>query len=212
MSGIVTGFAARKLGNEFEQRVAASFPAYAAAGRAFLDFMPVPTVPCHQRMNGLPLWIRKGKAPYDVYGFAPTTIEGATFVMPARRLHGSGPITIAQMIGAECKATDAPKDSLPIRQDGEGGGSGLQEHQLQALALLATNGGRAFVLWDNGGEYGRIGNDQILYAAGVYTASRQSEARGKGRGANGSRSIRWEQFERFDYANVGGTVCLDWLN
>jgi hypothetical protein len=118
---------------------------------------------------------------------------------------------VAIMVGAELKASGEPETSIPLvkpKQDGHG----IEAHQLDALALLARMGGIARIVWDNGGEIGVLRNEGILAAHAIFMASLASEDRGKGKGLVGSRSIKWERFEKVDHAaNIGGTVTVDWL-
>ncbi len=46
----------------------------------------------------------------------------------------------------------------------------------------------------------------------IFDASLQSEVRGKGKGPNDAHSIEWDSFEKVGYSNVGGIICIDWLN
>jgi hypothetical protein len=195
---VFQGITNRKAGNEFEKRIEPSFKAYAQINRARLDFMPLPMTPCglrHPKMQ-MPLYIPKGKAPFDVYGFAPKTIVGKPYAI---------------FVGAELKTTAKPEVSLPIVAEG-GHASGLAFHQLSALALVAMLGGIARVVWDNGGVIGVLENEAILHHSLVYQHSRSSEAAGKGTGPRGSRSIQWSAFKEINQvANVGGNLIIDWL-
>jgi hypothetical protein len=57
------------------------------------------------------------------------------------------PVTnLAQMVGAELKSTSKHEASLSIVKP-KCDGSGLEFHQLDALALLARMGGIARVVW-----------------------------------------------------------------
>lgn len=197
------GIAARDTGVAFEKQIEQSFEAYAKIGRAYLDFMPVPMSPCGRRgAHGEPLYIPKGKAPFDVYGYAPAHPPVGTAQAPESQF--------AVFVGAELKASSKPETSLPIVKP-DSHASGLAYHQLAALAQIARFGGIARIVWDNGGQIGVLANDAILAAHAIYEASFQSELRGNGRGATGSRSIKWEHFRAVDHANIGGTLCMDWL-
>jgi hypothetical protein len=209
MSSFLQGAAARDTGTDFEKEISKSFQAYAKIGRAYLDFMPLPMSPCGIRHphTKAPLYIPKGKAPFDVYGHAPVQLTNA----PAGALEpGAKILPVALFVGAELKATSEPETSLPIVKPDKHA-SGIAYHQLAALALVARMGGIARIVWDNGGQIGVLREEAIMAAHVIYDASLQSEVRGKGKGPNGSRSIKWESFEKVDYANVGGTVCIDWL-
>jgi hypothetical protein len=206
MSTFQQGMEARKTGTGFEARIGDSFEAYAKTSRAFLDFMPLPMTPCGMRhpRTKAPLYIPKGKAPFDIYGFAPqqyaagTAPDGAAEIVP-----------VAVMVGAECKATGEPETSLAIVKAGTHA-SGLAQHQLEALALLAKLGGIARVIWDNGGQVGVLKEGGIIYAERVFQMAISAELAGK-KAAHGSKSIPWESFEVVDYAVVGGKLVIDWL-
>ena len=66
-------------------------------------------------------------------------------------------------------------------------------------------------MWDNGGTYGVLEEDQIIVAHAIYEQSLASERNGKGKGPLGSRSIKWSLFKTVDYASFGGVVAIDWL-
>ena len=195
------GIAARDTGVAFEKQIERSFEAYAKIGRAYLDFMPIPMTPCGIRHphTKAPLYIPKGKAPFDIYGHAPVETDATK---DQKRL--------SLFVGAELKASNKPETSLAIVKP-DAHASGLAYHQLAALALVARLGGIARIVWDNGGQIGVLGNDEVLAAHAIYEASLQTELRGKGRGPSGARSIRWENFRVVDFGNVGGVVCVDWL-
>lgn len=211
------GRMSRDLGNAFEQNIERSFAGYAHAEIAYLDRMPVPMTPCGRRgAHGEPLYIPKGKAPFDIYGYAPVRVlpwrkeyrfdpKQTTLALP---VGGWGNLPV--FVGAELKATNERSNSLPIVHP-NGDGSGLEYHQLDALALVARMGGFARVVWDNGGDYGILREDKIVAVHATYEHSLATERQGKGKGARGSRSIPWSLFEPIEYANVGGTICLDWL-
>jgi len=201
MSSYLSGTYARDKGTGLEKEVGRSFEAYAKIGRAYLDFMPLPMSPCGIRHphTKAPLYIPKGKAPFDVYGHAP---------LPAGPEKDGKRLSV--FVGAELKASNNPETSLPIVKP-DAHASGIAYHQLAALALVARLGGIARVVWDNGGEIGVLGNDAIMAAHAIYEASLMSEIRGKGKGAAGARSIKWERFQVVDHANIGGIVCIDWL-
>lgn len=176
----------RKAGAGFEHEIGVSFEAYKDGGVALLAFMPVPTVVI-RRERGVPLRVSKGKAPFDVYGY----------------MVGTG-----RFVGAELKHSER-STSLAIIGPGRKG-SGLQFHQLDALALLAQNGGVARIVWDNDGEIGILTEDEIIVAWRVFVETMKSEASGK-QAIHNSKSIKWGLFTVVDYTNLHGVVAIDWL-
>jgi hypothetical protein len=203
----------RNIGKEFEERIEPTFAAYAKANVAYLSFMPVPTRAV--MMQGRMVRVGNGAAPFDVYGFMPRSFGGTPAYKPSNEYEPDAHFTpstlVAVMVGAELKASGEPETSIPIVKP-KGDGHGVEAHQLDALALLSRMGGIARIVWDNGGEIGVLRNEGILAAHAIFMASLASEDRGKGKGKVGSRSIRWERFEKVDpAANIGGTVTIDWL-
>lgn len=160
-------------GKSFEKLIGETFAIYARNSVANLMFMPVPT-----RVVGFdghhPKLVTCGKGPFDVIGYL---------------------LSDARMVGAELKSS-VRKASLPIVGPGKEG-DGLQYHQLEALAFLASAGGEARIVWDNGGEIGVLGNSPILTAKGIYDQSIASEQSGK-EVNRGGRSLAWEMFRRID--------------
>jgi penicillin-binding protein-related factor A (putative recombinase) len=179
----------QQVGSDFEQEIAPSFAAYAQASLAWLAFMPLPMYPTHIRhpATGQILYARKGRAPFDVYGY---TAKGV-------------------MVGAEIKANSDPHNALSIVKP-DADGTGLQYHQLDALANLATHGGIARVIWCNAGQVGVLENDCLLAAHAVYMTSLEAELAGN-RPAKGTRSIPWTQFKPVPLRPVAGLPIHDWL-
>lgn len=191
------GEKARKAGGHFEDKIGESLDAYAEAAIAYLDFMPLPMTPCGQRhpLTKAPMYIPKGKAPFDVYGHKPTHLE---------RLG-----QVAVFVGAECKSSSERETSLPIVKPLQHG-KGLAYHQLDALALVAKLGGVARVIWDNAGEVGILDEAKIIHHHLVYSQSLAAEEGGR-KPVMGSRSIPWASFQVVDYGFVGGKLVIDWL-
>jgi hypothetical protein len=173
----------------FENEVGLSFPAYRILNIACLAFMPVPTVPSKARArNGMPYRVLSGKGPFDVYGY---TCHDARFV------------------GAEIKMSRKRRTSLPIIGPHQHG-SGLQYHQLDALANLAENNGVARIVWSNCGEVGILHSRHINNALKTYEHAMKSLASHK-TPPSGSRSILWDLFEPVDMTIQDGQAYLDWL-
>jgi hypothetical protein len=203
MQNVLDGAKARERGGDFEQEIGKTFTAYAKVGKAYLDFMPLPMTPCGIRhpATRAPLYIPRGKTPFDVYGYAPHE--------PRTAPRDNAP-PLAVFIGAELKSSKDPETTLPIVKPGSHA-HGIAYHQLDALALLARIGGIARVVWNNAGMIGVLDEQRIIAAHAIYQRSLSSEQRGNGMGPKGSRSLSWEMFQRVEYANVGGTLCIDWL-
>jgi penicillin-binding protein-related factor A (putative recombinase) len=152
------GRAAQKIGQSFEARVKLSCDVYREQEIAFLFPMPVPTAPCGVRgKGGAPLRVLSGQAPFDFFGW---TRDG-------------------HAVGLEVKAT-ARKKSLPIIGEGKCG-SGLQWHQLEALADLYLHGGEAVLLWKNGDDVGLVSGFALYEARQWYRR-------------DGRKSIPWHRF------------------
>ncbi|MCC7147148.1 MAG: hypothetical protein IT443_11940 [Phycisphaeraceae bacterium] len=178
-------------GRPLERLIAGTFPAYAEAKLAQLSVMPVPMAPCgifhpkHRRM----LYVPKGKAPFDVYGWVMTGL--------------------GIFIGAELKETRR-KTSLSIRMPDDSGGEGMQFHQLHSLASLASAGGLARLVWSNDGELGVLKGERIAEAFNAVWTAWISKQSGK-KAMPGSRSIPWEKFDSVAYRPIGGQAIPDWL-
>lgn len=156
--------------NEFERRIGETFDQIEGVGLAHLSWMYPPMKPAG-RIGRVPTFVQIGKGDYDVIGYYLAT---------------------GQCIGAELKESGERLTSIPIRKK-EGRGSGLQFHQLDRLAQLARAGGRAVLVWNNGGEVGTITNPIIIERYDAYRLSLKAEDR-KQRVANGARSIPWGRF------------------
>lgn len=172
------------MGKEFEGKIMASFEAYEYDGRAWLARMPEPMQTV--RNKGRVFNVRTGKAPFDFYGY---TMDDAT------------------MIGAEAKCSQDFAANLSIaKPEAKSAGLAVKWHQLEALAKLHAAGGLAFVLWDNGGTFGRCGGNVIYRAYENCVAALES-----GKHPRGTWSISWRCFTPFDYGVIGRVAALDWL-
>lgn len=160
--------------NAFEKQIAETFESYKTEGIAVLYFLYPPMRPAG-RLGPMPCYIptKNGKAPYDVTGYF------------------MGYPAIA--IGAELKETKSHDNRLTIVLPGKPG-SGLQYHQLTGLVDLHKSGGYAMLLWNNGGQIGRIDGDQLAAILLDYDSSLRAEEARK-EIAKGSRSIAWERFK-----------------
>ena len=140
---------------------------------AFLAGMPVPTAPI---MVGRRMYrVLKGKAPFDYYGM----VKGGRF------------------IGMEAKHNDEVKKSLPIIGPLKKG-TGLQFHQLEALAAVAKNDGIARIAWSNGGLIMNMGNRAILAVHADYNSG-------------GRKSIPRDLFTVCEERICNGLPYTDWL-
>ena len=120
-------------------------------------------------MHGrVPCWVQTGKSPYDVAGF----------------FHNRA----ATSIGAELKENRDRKTSLRIvgpKMDG----SGLEYHQLAGLVDLHGKGGVALLLWNNGGEIGRMDGPALVQVKLEYDAAAKRK-----NAPLGAKSIPWDSF------------------
>lgn len=176
-------------GSDFEKSIGKGLKAYAAAGVAQMDFMPVPTAPAGVRSkSGAQLRVLKGKAPFDVYGF---TLDGD-----------------AHFVGCELK--DSKREArLPLVGMGKKG-NGVQFHQMSALASVAKNRGIARLVWCNGGEVGVLDNTGILQVWEIFLDADASTQSGR-TPARGSKSIAWERFTPTKIKVFHGEPIEDWL-
>lgn len=166
-------------GADFERLIETTFQFYDGRNLARLAMMPVPTRQVGSR-NGQPILVRTGAAPFDVYGYL---------------------VADGRMVGAELKST-VRKVSLPIIGP-ERTGSGLQFHQLDALANLAQAGGIARLVWCNGGGIGVLADMDLVNIWSIFCDAITSERAGR-KAQQNSKSIKWERFETVD-------KDLDWL-
>ena len=173
-------------GRDFEKDIESTFVGYSKGDIARLAMMPTPTRQIGSR-NGLPIMIRSGKPPFDVYGYR---------------------VRDGVMIGAELKASQRKNGLTLVAPDAHG--DGLQFHQLDALASLARCGGVSRLVWNNGGEIGVLLSDNIMIAAREYEHVLKTKLAGKAV-PRGSGSIPWERFEPVEYTNLWGVVGFDWL-
>lgn len=207
----------KRSGHDFESEIAKTFPFYAEAGKAYLDLMNPPMAPAGNR-GGIPLYVPNGKAPFDVYGYAPRQVPLSFKGLAIPHMHQIDPEAptqpmmhqLAVFVGAELKASSEPSPSMRIVKPGTHG-QGLAFHQLNALALLAKMGGISRIVWNNAGQIGILREAQIIAAEIVIERSLASEQAGKGPGVIGSRSIKWEVFEQIGYSDMGGQQLIDWL-
>jgi penicillin-binding protein-related factor A (putative recombinase) len=157
--------------NDFEKQIGETFQAYRDAKVAHLFFLHPP-----MRIAGMhghvPCYVQAGKAPYDVAGFYYDRCGTA--------------------LGVELKETKDRETSIAIVGEGKKG-SGLQYHQLQGLVDTYEAGGRAMLLWSNGGEIGRLDGDALVLVKLQYDTSVKAEKANKSV-AKGSRSIPWGLF------------------
>lgn len=168
------------MANEFEKTVGKTFEGYEASGVATLRYL-YPSMRCVGVQGKRPVFVPALKAPYDLGGY----------------YHGSG-----LFIGAELKETRDRHYSLPLIGPGKEG-TGLQYHQLEALVNLHQEGGVALLIYDNGGEVGRVGGQVLTQAKIAFDAALKSR-----NPAKGSKSIPWG---RFDPVKFGLNAVPLWL-
>lgn len=165
------------IGADFEKEVEAHFPLIRKRTGAFLYRLYPPTRGAGMR-GTMPVFVIVGRAVYDVAGWM--------------RIDHDGPAGVAQSVGIELKASKQRHSSLPIVGE-DGHGSGIQAHQLEALAALHRDGGIARILWNNGGVIGIMYGETIQKVFYDYGVSLAVERLGK-KPALGSRSIKWGLF------------------
>jgi len=161
-------------GRSFEKELEATFDSIRIKEDvALIAAMPVPTAPSF--VGGRSVRVLKGKAPFDYWGM----FKGGRF------------------LGMEAKMTSASKKSLaivaPLKR-----GSGLQWHQLEALAAVARNDGVARIVWCNGGLIMNMGNRGILLVHESYNDG-------------GRKSIPRDLFSVCEQRICNGIPYCDWL-
>jgi hypothetical protein len=168
------------MANQFELDFEEKFPSIRKKCKAFL-YRLYPKMRCIGMRGTMPAWILVGRALFDVAGWLPVTLDGQT---------------VAQNIGIELKDTKQRHTSLKI-VGADGSGSGVQAHQLEALAAVHRDGGVACILWSNGGITGVLDGQYIRKSFYDYGVSLQAEKMGK-TPAKGARSIPWSLFREVD--------------
>lgn len=171
--------------NEFEKQIGATFQKYRDKKIAHMYFL-FPPMRIAGMHGHIPCYIPTGKAPYDTAGFYYDKCGSS--------------------IGAELKQTAEHEGRLPIVPPGKKG-NGLQYHQLEALVTMHKSGGTALLLYNNGGEIGRLSGDALDAVKVAYDASLKAEAASK-EVAKGSRSISWSAFEKVPLDDDGDPLWL----
>ena len=174
----------RKRSNEFENYIQTGFAAIRQTTGAWLHWVNPPVCPIGMR-GKMPIFAMVGSALYDIGGWTDNT----------KARHAA--------IGIELKESGKYKNSIPIIKP-EGKGSGVQYHQLEALAALHRDGGLAGLVWSNGGIIGYANGEVLASAFYDYEVSRVCEERGKPV-TLGVRSISWKKF-----ATVHGNAPESW--
>lgn len=176
----------RRRSNHFENYAQEGFAAIRELTGTWLFWVNPPVVPCGTRGN-MPIFAMTGTAMFDLGGWTHQDYAAEK-----------------QAIGVELKSTKRYKSNLPIIGLDKKG-SGLQYHQIEALAALHREGHMAGVLWNNGGSIGVIKGEVINAAFIDYLTSVEVEKNG-GRPAKGARSISWAKF-----STVIGTSPEAWF-
>lgn len=164
------------LGNDFESALQDTFSDIRKTRGALLFWLYPPVRPTGLR-GKCPVFVMTGQSMFDIGGWRTVKTDCGD---------------VAQAVGVEVKATGEPKPSLPIVGP-EQQASGLQFHQLEALASLHRDGGLTGVVWNNGGSVGVLRGDAVEERFLTYLASMENEKRG-GSIPRGSRSISWNHF------------------
>lgn len=179
---------------EFEKRVESKFSLIRQRSKAFLFWLFPPTR-CVGMRGTCPVHVIVGRALFDIAGWIPTSGDffGEAEAVPPLPSDQRAAITV----GIEVKENGDWHTSMRIIAE-DGSGSGLQAHQLEALAAVHRDGGIARVLWSNGGQIGVLGGEEIAAAWFNYGVSVQAEKMRK-EPAKGSRSIPWSLFTVIDF-------------
>lgn len=162
--------------NSFEKQIGETLQAYRDAKVANIHFLfpPMRAAGLHGHM---PCYVPVGKAPYDLAGFYYDSC--------------------ATSIGVELKESRDHENRLPIVGPGSKG-NGVHYHQLDALVQVHHAGGQGLLLYNNGGEIGRLFGPDLVRIKLQYDASMKAEA-AKKEVAKGSRSIPWGDFHPVKY-------------
>jgi hypothetical protein len=182
------------MANQFEKDFEAKFPIIRKRTGAYLYRLWPPMRIAGMR-GSMPSFVQVGRALFDVAGWHPRKdmVDG----LQQRS---------AIAIGIELKDTKDRHSSLRIVGD-DGSGSGIQAHQLEALAAVHRDGGIARVLWSNGGQVGVLDGEEIVAAHFTYGVSVQAEKMRK-KPALGSRSIPWSLFREVDFINKPEEIVI----
>jgi len=163
----------RKRGNQFENWIQNGFAAIRRDTGAWLVWINPPVTPIGLK-GKMPIFAMTGSALFDLGGWT------------------NGARAEKAFIGVELKETRQFSPSMPIiRRDRKG--SGLQHHQLEALAGLHRDGHLAGLLWSNGGIVGFCGGETLAAAYYEFETSLVTEDLGK-TPQKGTRSISWQKF------------------
>jgi len=174
----------QKRSNPFEDYIQQGFAAIRAKTGAWLHWVNPAVRPIGLRGN-MPVFAMVGSALYDIGGW--TNENNA----------------VHRAVGIELKASTKFKQNIPIIKP-ESKGSGVQYHQLEALAALHRDGGIAGLVWNNGGVIGYASGEVLAAAFYDYETSRVCEEM-KRPITKGVRSLSWQKF-----ATVEGTNHESW--
>ena len=194
------------MANQFEKEFEEKFPIIQKTTGAFL-FRLYPPMRVGAMRGSMPCWVQTGRALFDVGGWWPLKLPDDA---PNIATHPQGNLDLGSMvavaIGIALKSNKDAHYSMPIIGD-DGTGSGLQAHQLAALASVHRNGGISRVLWNNGGIVGVLDGDRIASIHFNYGVSVEAEKL-RMKPARGSRSIPWSLFRRIKWEEHPESVLL----
>jgi hypothetical protein len=174
----------RKRSNKFEDWIQNGFAEVRKTTGAWLVWINPPVTPIGLK-GKMPIFAMTGSALFDLGGWTNGNRAAKAF------------------IGVELKETRQHHPSLPIiRRDRKG--SGLQHHQIEALAGLHRDGHIAGLLWSNGGIVGWCDGEVLAAAYYEFEVSLAAEDMGKAP-KKGARSISWQKF-----SPVMGDKPEDW--
>lgn len=174
----------RKRSNQFESFIQEGFAEIRKTSGAWLFWINPPVVNIGLK-GKMPIFCMTGSALFDLAGW--THADRAA----------------PRMIGVELKESGRFQTSLSIVKRGRQG-SGLQHHQIEALAALHRDGHIAGLLWNNGGVIGFCDGETIASAYYNFEVGLRAEEMGKAP-TKGAKSIRWEAF-----SPVHGDKPEDW--
>jgi hypothetical protein len=153
------------MANQFEKDLEELFPSIRKKTGVFL-YRLFPPSKCIGMRGTMPIFVQTGRALFDVAGWKPMVFEDLKGLKTKA----------AVAVGIELKSTKSAHTSLAIIGEDKNG-SGLQAHQLEALASIARDGGIARVLWNNGGIVGVLDEEDLIAAYHAYGVSDRKSTR-----------------------------------
>ena len=159
--------------NDFEREFHKTYPAVRKRTGAYMFTLYPPVRPVKAK-GKCPMFVMTGKSLFDECGWDK---EG-------------------RFIGVELKSNQEYKPSLPIVSP-DNHASGIDFHQLEALAAVHRDGGHAYLVWKNGRKTGRMAGRELNEAFLAYLESLQ-EQESTGKIRRGTRSLQWGNFTEIE--------------